>query len=193
MSEKEKMRRGVLYDANHDTTLINERMRCKVLCYKYNQLLHNEIDARQSVMQQIIRARGNVNIESPFLCDYGYNIEVGDHFYANYNLIILDAAKVTFGDYVFVGPNCAFYTPQHPLDAETRNRGLEYAFPISVGNHVWFGGNVVVLPGVSIGDEVVIGAGSIVTKDIPSSVIAAGNPCRVIREITEIDKARFEK
>ena len=121
------------------------------------------------------------------MCDYGYNIEIGDNFYANHNLLILDANKVKFGDNVFIGPNCGFYTASHPLDYPTRNKDLEYANPIIVGNNVWFGGNVVVLPGVKIGDNTVIGAGSVVTKDIPSGVVAVGNPCRVIKNITISD------
>ncbi len=121
------------------------------------------------------------------MCDYGYNIEIGDNFYANHNLLILDANKVKFGDNVFIGPNCGFYTSSHPLDYTIRNKGLEYANPIIVGDNVWFGGNVVVLPGVKIGDNTVIGAGSVVTKDIPSGVVAVGNPCRVIKNITISD------
>ena len=115
------------------------------------------------------------------MCDYGYNIEIGENFYANHNLIILDGNKVEFGDNVFIAPNCSFYTAGHPLNAERRNKGLEYAKPIKVGNNVWIGGNVVVLPGVTIGDNVVIGAGSIVNKDIPSNTVAVGNPCKVIK------------
>lgn len=121
----------------------------------------------------------------PFHCDYGYNIEIGENFFANYNCVILDGAKVTFGDNVFIAPNCSFYTAGHPIDVLQRNQGLEYALPIKIGNNVWIGGNVTVLPGVTIGDNTVIGAGSLVNKDIPSNVVAAGNPCRVIREITE--------
>lgn len=122
-------------------------------------------------------------IEQPFVCDYGYNIEIGENFYSNHNLTILDGAKVQFGDNVFVAPNCGFYTAGHPLDYETRNKGLEYAKPIKVGNNVWIGGNVVVLPGVTIGNNVVIGAGSVVNKDIPSNSVAVGNPCKVIKKI----------
>jgi acetyltransferase-like isoleucine patch superfamily enzyme len=107
--------------------------------------------------------------------------------------VILDPAKVTFGDNVFIAPNCGFYTAGHPVDAQLRNELLEFAHPITVGNNVWFGGNVVVLPGVTIGDNVVIGAGSVVTKDIPSNVVAVGNPCKVLREITEADKNQFFK
>ncbi len=126
---------------------------------------------------------GEILVEQPFYCDYGYNISVGDRFYANHNLVILDEAEVTFGDNVFVAPNCAFYTAGHPLDAVERNRGIEYARPITVGNNVWIGGNVCVLPGVTIGDNCVIGAGSVVVKDIPANSVAAGNPCKVIKTL----------
>ena len=122
-------------------------------------------------------------IEPSFWCDYGYNIRIGKNFYANHNLILLDAGGITFGSDVFVGPNCGFYTSSHPLDYHIRNQGLEDAKPITVGSNVWFGGNVTVLPGVTIGDNVVIGAGSVVTHDIPSDSIAVGNPCRVIRTL----------
>ena len=114
-----------------------------------------------------------------------------ENFYANMNCVILDEAKVTFGDNVFIAPSCGFYTAGHPLDVEQRNRGLEYARPIRVGNNVWIGAQVCVLPGVTIGDNTVIGAGSVVNRDIPANVIAAGNPCRVIREITEEDKTKY--
>ena len=122
-------------------------------------------------------------MKAPFFCDYGYNIEIGENFYSNHNLIILDGNKVIFGDNVFIAPNCAFYTAGHPIDVNRRNQGLEYAKPIKIGNNVWIGGNVVVLPGVTIGDNTVIGAGSIVTRDIPANVVAVGNPCRVIKQI----------
>ena len=184
MSEKEKMLNGEIYNANYDTELINERIRAKDLCYLYNNLLPSKMDERKKMLSQILgKIKNNVLIEQPFNCDYGYNIEVGENFYANHNLVILDGNKVKFGDNVFIGPNCGFYTAGHPLDAKTRNEGLEYAKPIAVGNDVWFGGNVVVLPGVTIGDNVVIGAGSVVNKDIPSNSVAVGNPCRVIKKI----------
>ncbi|MBP3284244.1 MAG: sugar O-acetyltransferase [Clostridia bacterium] len=117
-----------------------------------------------------------------FYCDYGFNIEIGENFYSNHNLVILDANKVKIGDYVQIGPNCGIYTSGHPLDSETRMK-LEFAKPITIGNHVWLGGNVCVMPGVTIGDNTVIGAGSVVTKDIPANVVAVGNPCRVIKKI----------
>lgn len=119
----------------------------------------------------------------PFYCDYGYNIEIGENFYSNVNCVILDGAKVKFGDNVFVAPNCGFYTAGHPLDVKQRTAGLEYAKPITIGNNVWIGAQVCVMPGVTIGDNCVIGGGSVVTKDIPANSLAVGNPCRVIREI----------
>ena len=135
-------------------------------------------------MKEILgKTKGQFLIEPNFFCDYGYNISLGNNFYANHNLVILDCAPVEFGDNVFIGPNCGFYTAEHPIDAETRNKGLEFARPIKIGNNVWFGGNVTVLGGVTIGDNAVIGAGSVVTKDIPANVVAVGNPCRILKAI----------
>lgn len=184
MNEKEKMLAGELYDANYNETLIKERYWLKDKCFEYNQLKPSNHKEKERIIKEIFGKTGSVfTIEQPFMCDYGYNIEIGENFYANHNLIILDGNKVTFGDNVFIAPNCSFYTAGHPLDAERRNKGLEYAKPIKVGNNVWIGGNVVVLPGVTIGDNVVIGAGSIVNKDIPSNTVAVGNPCKVIKNI----------
>ena len=184
MSEKEKMLAGELYDANYNIDLEKEREYVKDLCYKFNKLKPSDRKKQINVMKKVLGKTGKVfRIEQPFMCDYGYNIEIGENFYANHNLLILDANKVTFGDNVFVAPNCSFYTSGHPLDYETRNKGLEYAKPIKIGNNVWIGGNVVVLPGITIGDNVVIGAGSVVTKDIPSNVVAVGNPCKPIKNI----------
>lgn len=135
----------------------------------------------------------NVTILPPFRCDYGNNIEVGDNFFANYNFIVLDVAKVTFGNNVFIGPNVAVYTAGHPIHPTIRNTGYEYGIPIEVGDNVWIGGNVVILPGVKIGSGSVIGAGSVVNEDIPENVIAAGNPCKVIREITDEDTKYYFK
>ncbi len=184
MTEKEKMLQGLLYYADKDETLKNERFECKKLCHKYNQLSPEKMEERKILIKQILGStKENFLIEQSFICDYGYNIEIGENFYSNHNLTILDCNKVTFGDNVFIGPNCAFYTAIHPLDAKTRNEGLESAKSIKVGNNVWFGGNVVVLPDVTIGDNSVIGAGSVVTKDIPPNSLAVGNPCKVIRII----------
>lgn len=184
MDEKEKMLAGEFYDANYNIDLMEERLIAKDKCFEYNNIKPSKIEERTEVMRQILGKTGNqFLIEQPFICDYGYNIEIGENFYSNHNLVILDANKVKFGNNVFIAPNCGFYTAGHPLDYEARNKGLEYAKPIEVGNNVWIGGNVVVLPGVSIGDNVVIGAGSVVTKDIPSNSVAVGNPCRVIKNI----------
>lgn len=183
-SEKEKMLAGEIYNANYDEALIAERNTCKALCFEYNNTHPNRAEERKAIMQKILgRCSNNFVIEPQFYCDYGYNIEIGNNFFANHNLIILDCAKVTFGDNVFIAPNCAFYTAGHPLNPTERNRGLEYAKPITIGNNVWIGGNVIVLPGVTIGDNTTIGAGSIVTKDIPANVVALGNPCKAIRDI----------
>jgi len=183
------MREGRLYDANHDKELLEERARCKALCSQYNQLSPLDTAGRERMLRSLLgRAGERICIEQPFYCDYGYNIEVDDNFYANVGCVILDGAKVKFGRNVFVAPCCGFYTASHPLDVAQRTAGLEYARPITVGDNVWIGGHVCVLPGVTIGDNSVIGAGSVVNKDIPANVVAAGNPCRVIRRITDNDK-----
>ena len=184
MTEKEKMLCGMIYDANYDPTLIAERLDCKELCHDYNSLRPKDSEGRNSLLRRLLgEVRGDILIEQPFHCDYGYNIRVGRNFYANHNLVILDGAPVTFGDNVFIAPNCGFYTAGHPLEASERNKGLEYARPITVGDNVWFGAGVSVLPGVTIGDNCVIGAGSVVNKDIPANSLAVGNPCKVIKSI----------
>ena len=190
-TEKNKMIAGLIYDANYDQELIDARADAKELCYDFNHARPSEEAKRQDIIRQLLGKTGKeFEITGPFYCDYGFNIEIGENFYANHNLVILDGAKVTFGDNVFVAPDCGFYTAGHPLDADRRNKGLEYAKPITVGNNVWFGGGVKVMPGVTIGDGAVIGGGSVVTKDIPANMIAVGNPCKPIREITEADARR---
>lgn len=192
MTEKEKMEKRLLYDANYDSALIEERLACKSLCQEYNQTPVRNSEKRLELIKRILgKTRESVLIEPYFWCDYGSRIEVGENFYANHGLIVLDAGKVTFGDNVFIGPSCGFHTSGHPIDFERRNLGLEYAYPISVGNNVWFGAGVQVLPGVTIGNNSVIGSGSIVVKDIPDDCLAVGNPCKVLRKITEEDKHRF--
>ncbi|WP_336688778.1 MULTISPECIES: sugar O-acetyltransferase [unclassified Chryseobacterium] len=184
MTEKEKCAKGLLYNANYDQELIEERIKVKDLCQEYNLLKNSDAEGRAALLRKILgKVKQNICIEPSFWCDYGYNIEVGENFYANHNLVILDCAKVTFGDHVFIGPNCSFYTANHPIDFKQRNEGLESAHPITVGDNVWFGGNVVVLPGISIGNNSVIGAGSVVTKDIPDNVVTVGNPCKVVKNI----------
>jgi len=189
MTEKEKMLKQKLYDAGNDKKLVAERMKAKDLCYAFNQLRPSEVKQQRALLKQLLgQTKENPCILAPFWCDYGYNIEIGANFFANHDLVILDCAKVQFGDNVFIGPHCGFYTAGHPLDVERRNKGLEYAYPIKVGNNVWIGAGVHVMPGVSIGNNVVIGSGSIVVKDIPDNVVALGNPCRIIRSITDEDK-----
>ncbi|NDW12817.1 sugar O-acetyltransferase [Bacteroides sp. 214] len=187
-TEKMKAKAGKLYDANFDQELLHERAVCADTTYELNQLRPSQTKERESILCRLLgKTKGQFTIISPFFCDYGYNIEIGENFFANTNCVILDGAKVSFGDNVFIAPNCGFYTAGHPLDKDLRNKGLEYAYPITVGNNVWIGANVSVLPGVTIGDNSVIGAGSVVNKDIPANVLAVGNPCKVIREIREKD------
>lgn len=184
MTEKEKMLKQMMYDANYDKALIEERTQAKELCYEFNMLRPSESERQTELLKKLLgKTKGAFCITAPFWCDYGYNIEVGENFYANHNLVILDGAKVTFGDNVFIAPNCGFYTAGHPIDFERRNQGLEYVYPITVGDNVWIGGNVCVMPGVTIGNNVVIGGGSVVVKDIPDNCVAVGNPCKVIRTI----------
>lgn len=193
MTEKEKRDLGLIYDANNDPELLGEVIGTKDICFDYNMVRPTDEKKKREIMDALLGRTGDqYTIMSPFWCDYGYNIEIGDHFYCNHNCVILDAAKVTFGDYVFIGPDCGFYTAGHPLDVTSRNAGLEYARPITVGNNVWFGGGVRVMPGVTIGDNTVIGGGSVVTRDIPSGVVAAGNPCRVIRVLSEEEISQAE-
>ena len=185
MTEREKMIAGMMYNAD-DAELLEGRMRARLLCRKYNDLMPDEEEERVKALKELLGKTGErIWIEQPFLCDYGCNIEVGERFYANYNLVILDCAKVTIGDNAFIAPNVGIYTAAHPIVAEQRNfHGFEFAAPVTIGNNVWIGGGVQICPGVTIGDNTVIGAGSVVTKDIPANVVAAGNPCRVLREIT---------
>ena len=192
MTEWEKAQAGYLYDANYEKEIIKMREKCADLCHDFNMCKPSDVDRQKEILTKIIgNIKGRFVITAPFYCDYGINISVGDNFYANYNVTILDGAPVTFGNNVFIAPNCVFSTAGHPLNVEQRNKGLEIALPITVGDNVWIGTQVSVLPGVTIGNNTVIGAGSVVNRDIPDGVIAAGNPCRVIRKITEEDKKKY--
>ena len=192
MTEKEKAAAGYLYDNNYDEELMAEIMRCNDLCFAFNQIKPSDREAQREILQQIFGKMGkNVTVNNPFWCDFGYNTTVGDDFFANHNFQLLDGAKVTFGNHVFIAPNCVISCAEHAIDAQQLFSGLEVALAISVGDSVWIGGNTVVLGGVTIGENSIIGAGSVVTKDIPPNVIAVGVPCRVLRPITEADKERY--
>lgn len=182
-TEKEKMLSGELYKAFGDE-LLGERQKAKEAIFEFNNLRPTAIDERNAIIKELFGVtRGNFFVEPPFRCDYGYNIKIGENFYTNYNLIILDCAEVSIGDNVLIGPNVAIYTAGHPLDYKLRVQEFEYAYPIKIGNNVWIGGNTVINPGVTIGDNAVIGSGSVVTKDIPANTLAVGNPCKVIRKL----------
>jgi len=169
-----------------------EIKKCKDICWQYNKLNPYDRIAQNEILQKLLGSMGKeVMITPPFWCDYGYNISVGDYFYSNHNLVITDGAKVKFGDNVFIAPNCCFTTAEHAIDPELRKFGIEVAKPITVGNNVWIGAGSVILAGVTIGDDSVIGAGSVVTKSIPGGVVAVGVPCKVMREISELDKRRY--
>ena len=194
MTGKEKRKAGLLYDANDNQQLVAEMLGCKDHSHQINQLLPSNCPAKNARLRQMgIQDKGSPIVYAPFWCDFGYNIEIGENFFCNHNCVILDGARVTFGNNVFIAPNCGFYTAGHPLDAEQRNQGLEYAYPITVGNDVWICAGVQVMPGVTIGSGSVIGAGSVVTKDVPAGVVAVGNPCRAVRQITEEDRAKYAK
>lgn len=192
-TEKEKMISGKPYRA-FDEELTKERNHARKLVFDINSLRPDEIEKRNEILKRLLGSTGNKYcIEPPFRCDYGYNIGIGENFYSNYNLIILDCASVQIGENVLIGPNVSIYTAGHPLHYEMRNQDYEYAFPVSIGNNVWIGGNAVINPGINIGDNSVIGSGSVITKDIPANVIAAGNPCYILREINEEDKLYYYK
>lgn len=191
MNHRERMLAGLPYLAWLDG-LEEERENCKEKIYRFNMLPPKEKDKKRELLKEILGATGKrIWVEAPFHCDYGWNITVGDNFYANYNLTILDVGKVTIGNNVQLAPNVGIYTAGHPLHPESRNTGYEYGLPITIGDNVWIGGNAVILPGVSIGNNAVIGAGSVVTRDIPGDTVAAGNPCKVIRKITEEDRQYY--
>lgn len=190
-SEKEKMLTQQPYLAS-DKELSQERIFAQKTCFEVNSLSPELLEERNTILKKLLGATiDKFYIEPPFHCDYGYNITLGENFYSNYNLIILDCAEVHIGDNVMLAPNVSIFTAGHPIDAEKRNQGWEYAIPVTIGNNVWIGGNTVINPGIKIGDNTVIGSGSVLTRDIPANVIAAGNPCKVIREITEDDRQYY--
>lgn len=183
-SEKDKMLAGELYDAN-DPGLIQANQRARNLCQDLNATRAQETELRRSILQQLFGSGGDsARIHPPFYCDYGSNILLGEGVFFNFNCVILDVCQVKIGDFTLLGPAVQIYTATHPLNAEVR-RSLESGKPVEIGSDVWIGGGAIICPGVKIGSKSVIGAGSVVTKNIPEGVLAVGNPCRVIREITE--------
>ncbi len=191
MTEWERMQKGLVYN-DFDQDLFNKRVEAKKLFKAYNKTDDEEIDLRNKIMKQLFKNVGeNVWIEPDFRCEFGKNITIGDNVYINFGCIILDCSEVTIGSHTLLGPNIGLYAANHSTDATERINGGCYGKPIHIGNNVWLGGDVKVLQGVTIGDNTIIGAGSIVTKDIPDNVIAVGNPCKVIRKITEEDKTDY--
>ena len=193
MTQKERMLAGLPYKAWLDG-LSEERMACRRKLHAFNLLPPDEEAQAQRLLRALLGKTGRDPwINAPFHCDYGWNIEVGDNFFANYNLTILDVGKVTIGSNVQFAPNVSIYTAGHPLHPDSRNSGYEYGLPVTIGDNVWIGGNVVLLPGVTVGSNSVIGAGSVVSRDIPEWVVAVGSPCRVVRRITEEDRKYYCK
>ena len=183
-SEREKMLAGALYDPL-DPELVAGRERARDLCQALNATRESEADARRAILRELFGRGGDtVWMQPPFFCDYGTNIELGERVFFNFNCVVLDVCRVTVGDFTLFGPAVQVYTATHPMNAELR-RKQEFAKPIEIASDVWVGGGVIICPGVRIGSRAVIGAGSVVTRDTPDQVFAAGNPCRVIREITE--------
>lgn len=183
MTEAEKCRAGLLYDTTYPEREA-QHLACAELCYAYNHTSPSELARREALLRQILGKVGQrPYVEPNFHCSFGTNIQVGDDFFANHDCVFIDPAEIILGHHVLLGPQCGFYTAGHPLDHLLRRRQLEYARPIVVGNDVWIGGGAILLPGVTVGSNVVIGAGSVVTRDIPSGVVACGNPCRVVRDM----------
>lgn len=193
MTIREKMKNGMLY-VDTGEGLDEERKRCKELLYDYNNTRPSEEVKRKQLLKELLGDMGEeIWIEPPVHMAYGTNVHIGNHFYANFNLVIVDDIDVYIGEHVMIAPNVTITPTGHPVDPEIRKPGTQFSIPIRIGNDVWIGSNVVILPGVNIGDNSVIGAGSVVTHDIPENVVAVGNPCRVLRKINERDKEYYYK
>ena len=192
MSERIENPIGYLFEANYNPQIQEVLDVGREACWRYNQLSPVDREGQRKILSSLLGTMGeDVTITPPFYCDYGYNISIGDHFYSNHNLIITDGAPVTFGDHVFIAPNCCITTANHAIDPELRKAGYEVALPVKIGSNVWIGAGSTILAGVQIGDNTVIGAGSVVTRDIPSGVVAVGVPCKVMRNITQADQTAF--
>lgn len=191
MTEWEKMQAGLVYN-DFDRDLFDRRVEAKKIFREYNRTADDEIDKRKELMQRLFKSVGkNVWIEPDFRCEFGKNITIEDDVYINFGCVILDCGQVSIGKGTLIGPNVGLFSGNHTTDAEERANGGLIPKPITIGDRVWLCGNVSVVPGVTIGNDTIIGAGSVVTRDIPSGVIAAGNPCRVLREITDKDKIGY--
>lgn len=183
MNEKEKMIKGLKYNPTNPRIVL-DHARANRICTKYNRRAFYEINMRSRLLRKIINTRGNFWIIPPFHCDFGYNIFIGKNVMLNYDCVILDVCPVKIGDYTMIGPGTHIYTACHSLDAKERREFIEFGKPVTIGSNVWIGGHCTILPGITIGDNTVIGAGSVVTKNIPSNVVAYGNPCKIIRKNT---------
>jgi maltose O-acetyltransferase len=182
-TEKEKMLRGDPYDPDVPD-LVAERERARELTREYNATTETEGDRQTELLSELFGSVGDgARVEPPVRCDYGYNIHVGGGFYANVDCVFLDVREIRFGENCFLGPGVHVYTATHPIDAETRSQGLEYGTPVAVGDDVWIGGRAVLTPGVTVGDRSVIGAGAVVTRDVPDDVIVHGNPAEVVKRL----------
>ena len=193
MTEQEKAEAGLLYNPNQTTEMADYRFKIQDAIHDYNQMRPSQVQERRDFLANIFGKIGkNCNILPPFKCDYGFRIEVGENFFANYNFIVLDGNYCRFGDNVWIAPNVSILAAGHPLDVQDRIDGWEYAFPVTVGNNVWIGGSVTIIGGVTIGDNAVIAAGSVVIRDVPADTLVAGNPARVIRKITAEDRKKYQ-
>lgn len=191
MSMDMRKRRNMQMAYISDEAVMEEQAECRKILQKLNFMDRSDFDGISEVVTELFGKSDGACVNPPFYCDYGSHIEVGKNFFANYNCTILDVAKVTIGDNCFMAPNVAIYTAGHPIYPDVRSAMWEYGKQVTIGDNVWIGGNTVICPGVNIGSNVIIGAGSVVTKDIPDWAVAAGNPCKVIRMITEDDKRRL--
>ena len=194
MTEWEKAEAGLLYDAKYDPDLDRGRKASQELSFDYNALRPSQIKEREEMVRKHFKKTGKkFLIEQPFRCDFWERVSVGENFYSNYNFVVLAGNTIDIGDNVMFAPDCGLYVAGHPFDVELRNSGIEYAWPIRIGNNVWIGGGTKIIGGVSIGDDVIIAAGSVVIRDIPSGVLAGGNPCKVIRKLTPEDDEKYKK
>ena len=189
MTEKEKMEANMWYDANYDKELLELRVKAEDLCFELNNVRPSETEKRSGILKELFpNMEENCVVLSPIYTDYGFYTKIGHDTFINHNAYLMDGCGITIGSHCFIGPNCGMYTAVHATVAEERNQGLEKALPIVIGDNCWIGGDVTILPGVTIGNNTIIGAGSVVTKDIPDHVVAVGNPCRVLRPITDEDR-----